>query len=186
MAGRLHADRRFFSGMATALALLIFSLPSPCLAGQVEARSKLAVRRPAPPAAAAVKRIPSFTLKKYANLPELIVQVCQNAQRIFAHFYGQAAVKVQPFVFITGSGEKRFSPMGAALADQMLAMINDQPNYTAIRGPEVQRLRGVLFEMDGYLRIHISGINAAHQRRSYTAQVEMSEPLYRALYADTF
>ena len=93
---------------------------------------------------------------------------------------------MQPFVFLTESGEKRFTPMGAILADQMTAMVNNQQGSVVVSGPAEQELKGVLVELNGYLRIHMSGVNAFDQRRSYTAEVEMSEALYRSLYADSF
>ena len=46
-----------------------------------------------------------------------------------------------------------------------------------------QKVQGVLQEMDGLLRIHISGVNSRGERRSYVVNVEMSEPIYRAMHS---
>lgn len=182
---RNRANRWFLSGITAGLALLVLCLPAPCAASQVEAGTNPAGRQASagPPEA---KRVCSFELRNYANLPELFADLSRDAGRFFRDFYSQTPVTVYPFVFLTESGEKRFSPMGATLADQMIAMINDQQGSVVVSGPAKQQLKGVLMELDGYLRVHMSGINAFNQRRSYTAEVEMSEALYRSLYVDSF
>lgn len=183
IAARFSIGSRFPSGLVAGMMLLALCLPSPC-AGSEAAGQPASATLPAD--AAADSGVAYFELREYANLPELVIAVSREAGRFFSDFYGPTVVSVQPFVFLTESGEKRFSPMGATLADQMVAMINNQPGFVAGSGSGDQELQGVLLEMDGYLRIHISGINSFNLRRSYTAQVEMSEALYRALYADTF
>jgi hypothetical protein len=181
---QLRTDLRFFFELLTGVALLVLCLPLSCAGGQVETRPDL-VARPSTDAPTA-NRVSSFEFRQYPSLHELITDVCQDAGRFFSDFYSQTPVTVQPFVFLTGSGGKRLSPMGATLADQMTAMVNNQQGTVVVSGPAKQELKGVLIELDGYLRIHMSGINALDQRRSYTAQVEMTEALYRSLYVDSF
>jgi hypothetical protein len=53
----------------------------------------------------------------------------------------------------------------------------------AAAGEEGQRISGILQEVDGYLRIHIIAANTRGERRSYVVNVEMSEPIYRALHS---
>lgn len=183
IAARFSIGRRFLSGLVAGTVLLALCLPSPCAAREAAGQPASAAL---PADAAADSRVSCFELRKYANLPELVIAVSREAGRFFSDFYGPTMVSVQPFVFLTESGEKRFSPMGATLADQMIAVIHNQPGFAAGSGSGDQELQGVLLEMDGYLRIHISGVNSFNLHRSYTAQVEMSEALYRALYADTF
>ena len=72
--------------------------------------------------------------------------------------------------------------LGVTLADQMIAMINNNPIDPKVRGQHNQTLSGVLQELDGLLRIHISGKNSRAVRRSFSVNVEMSEALYRALH----
>jgi len=124
--------------------------------------------------------------RHYSGVAELVAEVSSEAGQVFDNFYSATVVKVQPFVFVTPEGEKRLTPLGETLADQMIAAINNgRIDFDAPRRYE-QRLTGVIQEVDGYLRIHISGFNGQALRRSYTANVEMSEALYRALYADSF
>jgi len=124
--------------------------------------------------------------RNYSGVAELVAEVSSQAGRVFDNFYSATVVNVQPFVFVTPEGEKRLTPLGETLADQMIAAINNgQIDFDAPRRYD-QRLTGVIQEVDGYLRIHISGFNGQALRRSYTANVEMSEALYRALYADSF
>lgn len=125
-----------------------------------------------------------ITVQNYANLPELITLVCDDAMESFWEFYGPTTVAVTPFRVIADYRVKKTTILGITLADQMAAMINTQavPEYpTSIRHP--QKLEGVIEEMDGFLRIHISGRNVRGERRSYSVNVEMSEPIYRALHA---
>jgi hypothetical protein len=125
-----------------------------------------------------------ITVQNYANLPELITLVCDDAMESFWEFYGPTTVKVTPFKVIADYRVKKTTILGITLADQMTAMINTQavPEYpTPVRHP--QKLEGVIEEMDGFLRIHINGRNVRGERRSYSVNVEMSEPIYRALHA---
>lgn len=184
---RTVARQGLFGGVAllAVLPLLLFCFSAPCAGRQVEAGLDPAGSQQStavPPSS----RVCAFDLRKYQSLHELITDVCRDAGQFFRDFYSQTAVTVQPFVFLTDSGEKRFSPMGAVLADQMIATINNQQGAVVVSGPAKQELKGVLIELDGYLQIHMSGVNAFDQPRSYTAQVEMSEALYRSLYADSF
>ena len=132
----------------------------------------------------AISSLPQY--KKYTGLAELVAEVSEDAGKVFNNFFSATVVTVQPFTFITQTGEKRLTPLGETMADQMIAMINNgQIDFAAPRKYD-QRLAGVLQEVDGYLRIHISGFNGQALRRSYTANVEMSEALYRALYVSSF
>ena len=125
-----------------------------------------------------------ITVQNYANLPELITLVCDDAMESFWEFYGPTTVQVVPFRVIADYRVKKTTILGITLADQMAAMINSQavPEYpVSVRHP--QKLEGVIEEMDGFLRIHINGRNVRGERRSYSVNVEMSEPIYRALHA---
>ena len=169
------------AGTLAGLLLLALTLPAPCLGINPEAAGAQA-----PAALPAAAPVCSFEARNYHNLYDLITDIGRDAGRFYRDFYSQTPVTVQPFVFLTESGEKRFTPMGAILADQMTAMVNNQQGSVVVSGPAEQELKGVLVELNGYLRIHMSGVNAFDQRRSYTAEVEMSEALYRSLYADSF
>lgn len=125
-----------------------------------------------------------ITFQNYSSLPELITIVCDDAAKRFSHFYGPQVVWVKPFVYIGESGQKQMTMLGMTLSDQMIAMINNGSLDTSVKGKNPQNLKGVLQEIDGYLRIHISGINAKAVRRSYAVNIEMSESLYRALHTN--
>ena len=125
-----------------------------------------------------------ITVQNYANLPELITLVCDDAMESFWEFYGPTTIAVTPFRVIADYRVQKTTILGITLADQMAAMINTQavPEYpTSVRHP--QKLEGVIEEMDGFLRIHINGRNVRGERRSYSVNVEMSEPIYKALHA---
>lgn len=122
----------------------------------------------------------------YASLSHLVTMVCDDAMERFYDFFGASPVAVEPFQVV---GEflvaPRVSLLGATLADQMSAGINNEAvaQPTPAGATTEQRLRGLLQEMDGYLRIHMSGQNSRGEWRSYVVTVEMSEPIYRALHS---
>lgn len=128
-------------------------------------------------------------LHSYSSLPELVSLICEDAINQFYDFYGSNDILVEPFTLISESKTGKVSMLGLSLADQMTARINNDSvtRFTIEPDQENQHqqwLRGMLQELDGYLRIHISGANANGERRSYVVNVEMSEPIYRALHTD--
>ncbi len=123
--------------------------------------------------------------KNYSSLAGLVSIVCDDAIEQFYNFFSPALVNVEPFLVLGEfPANRRISLLGATLADQMTAMINNSPPLKAPAGNEdyEQRVQGILQEIDGLLRIHISGVNSDGERRSYVINVEMSEPIYRALH----
>jgi len=125
--------------------------------------------------------------KNYSGLSELVSMICDDAIERFHGFYGPTVVNVSPFATNNGTGSAKVSKLGVTLADQMIAMINNDTlamTDTSRQYPESyeQNLFGILQEMDGYLRIHINGRNIDGKRVSYVATIEMSEPIYRALH----
>ncbi|MFH1217626.1 MAG: hypothetical protein V1706_14110 [Pseudomonadota bacterium] len=121
---------------------------------------------------------------RYSNLSELVTGVCDDAGEAFRGFYGPADVAVSPFTVISDYQVKKMTMLGITLADQMTAMINSAPAAGISHGHHYsQTMDGVIEEMDGYLRVHISGRNIVGERRGYVANVEMSEPIYRFLHS---
>jgi hypothetical protein len=121
----------------------------------------------------------------YASLSHLVSVVCDDAMERFYNFFGASPVAVEPFQVVGEfSVAKRVTLLGATLADQMSAGINNEAvaQPIAANAATEQRLRGLLQEVDGYLRIHMSGQNSRGDWRSYVVTVEMSEPIYRALH----
>ena len=126
----------------------------------------------------------AITYQNYSGLADLITMICDDSLERFQDFYGPSLVTVEPFTTIgLFEGGKR-SELGVTLADQMAAIINNDTlaGNGRARGKIAQRLNGVLQEVDGFLRIHLSGVNASGARTSYVVSVEMSEPIYRALH----
>ena len=125
--------------------------------------------------------------QSYSGLSELVSMICDDAIERFQGFYGPTVVNVTPFA-TNGSVQKvKVSKLGVTLADQMIAMINNDTLVMANAARQntesyEQNLFGVLEEIDGYLRVHINGRNVEGKRVSYVANVEMSEPIYRALH----
>ena len=157
-------------------ALLIGSQPA---MAQLEMGAEFDIQPPSP-------EIVSY--HSYAGLSELVTMICDDAIERFQGFYGPSVVSVAPFVTIEKYQKNKLSNLGVTIADQMIAMIN---NDTIMLGGTVlrngsgtpQRLNGVLQEVDGYLRVHISGVNIGGERLSYVANVEMSEPIFRAMHS---
>jgi hypothetical protein len=127
---------------------------------------------------------PRFTFHNYANLAELVAVICDDAGQQFDDFFGPSRISVQPFGVIGDYRIEKITILGMTMADQMAAMINT--NSVARQPADIaydQSLGGMLEELDGYLRIHIHGRNVYGERRAYVANVEMSEPVYRALHS---
>ncbi len=126
--------------------------------------------------------------QSYAGLAELITLICDDAIYKLQGFYGPSVIEIQPFITFGQFQENKISSLGISLADQMMAMVNNDTVVNAENTPagpakeHQQKLRGALQEVDGFLRIHISAANVHGERMSYTTTVEMSEPIYRALH----
>ena len=126
----------------------------------------------------------TVTYQTPTDLAELVNTVCDGARSRFHGFFGPQVIWVKPFLTLGQKQGNRPTELGATLADQMTAVINNDTLSTRGKasGSVTQGLTGVLQELDGYLRINISGVNAAGERASYVVNVEMSEPIYRALH----
>lgn len=124
------------------------------------------------------------SFQNYSGLADLITMICDDALERFQGFYGTSVVKVEPFSTIGFYEHNKQSELGITLADQMTAIINNETlaNQNNASGLTTQKLNGVLQEVDGFLRIHISGVNSTGERTSYVVSVEMSKPIYRALH----
>jgi hypothetical protein len=125
--------------------------------------------------------------QSYAGLSELVTMICDDAIYKLQGFFGPSVVKVTPFITFGSFQKNKISSLGISLADQMIAAVNNDTVLNAEDTPTnsneyLQKLRGTLQEVDGYLRIHISAANVYGERMSYTTNVEMSEPIYRALH----
>ena len=125
--------------------------------------------------------------RSYASLPSLVAMVGSDAMEHLHGFFAAEPVTIEPFIVLSEfSTRQRVSLLGATLAEQMAAVISNE-SLAVWRAPSAgeheQRVSGVLQEVDGYLRIHIFAANTRGDRRSYVVNVEMSEPIYRALHS---
>lgn len=122
--------------------------------------------------------------QNYEGVADLVTMICEEAMERFQGFYGPSVVTVIPFSTMGVFEKSKQSELGVTLADQMTSMINNdtKDQLGRARGSSAQQLHGMLQEVDGYLRVHLSGVNAAGERTSYVVIVEMSEPIYRALH----
>ena len=126
--------------------------------------------------------------QSYAGLAELVNLICDDAMQNFHGFFGPSVVEVMPFQTLGAYQKKRISSLGLTLADQVVSVINKDTTISAPLNSNAplpgyqQSIGGLLQEVDGYLRVHISAVNVYGQRMSYTTNVEMSEPIYRALH----
>jgi len=125
--------------------------------------------------------------KNYSSLTSLVAMVGGDAMEHLHGFFAAEPVTIEPFIVLSEfSTRQRISLLGATLAEQMAAVISNESLAVwrpATAGENEQRVSGVLQEVDGYLRIHILAANTRGDRRSYVVNVEMSEPIYRALHS---
>ena len=123
----------------------------------------------------------------YSSLTGLVAMVGADAMEHLHGFFAAEPVTIEPFIVLSEfSTRQRISLLGATLAEQMAAVISNESLAvwrSAAAGENEQRVSGVLQEMDGHLRIHILAANTRGDRRSYVVNVEMSEPIYRALHS---
>ncbi len=165
------------SGGIVAKWLAVFCLTGvmvPVALAQFESGAELMVEDP----------VEQISYHQYSNMSEMITLVCDDAMEIFHGFYGPTTVAVTPFSVISDYKIHKMTMMGITMADQMTAMINSEPAADYPLGKKhPQKMEGVIEEMDGYLRVHISGRNVRGERRGYVANVEMSEPIYRFLHS---
>ena len=125
--------------------------------------------------------------RNYASLPNLVAMVGSDAMEHLHGFFAAEPVTIEPFIVLSEfSTRQRVSLLGATLAEQMAAVIGNE-SLAMWRSPSAgeheQRVSGILQEVNGYLRIHIIAANTRGDRRSYVVNVEMSEPIYRALHS---
>lgn len=125
--------------------------------------------------------------KNYTSLTGLVAMVGSDAMEQMHGFFAPEPVTIEPFIVLSEfSTRQRVSLLGATLAEQMAAVISNESLAvwrSAAPGENEQRVSGILQEVDGYLRIHIIAANTRGERRSYVVNVEMSEPIYRALHS---
>ncbi|OIP49673.1 MAG: hypothetical protein COZ12_08505 [Deltaproteobacteria bacterium CG_4_10_14_3_um_filter_60_8] len=183
-----HASR-----LLTLLAASLLALPLAARAQDPLSAVDEPAVAPAPAAAPATSAQAPATFRNYASLSELIGMICADAIHQFNGFFGPTLIRVEPFPFLWEFEHQRPSMLGITLADQMTAVLNghtsmdawSQRDQYATPDPDeapVQWVQGTLQEMDGYLRLHISGSNQNGERRSYVVNAEMSESIYRALH----
>ncbi|MDF1613975.1 hypothetical protein [Desulfurivibrio dismutans] len=138
-----------------------------------------------PPSVMAEEEQQAASPAGYGSLAELIHLIGEDAAGEFVDFFTAGPVQVTPFAVLSEGMPRRLSFLGVTLADQMRAVINRVPESAAAgqRPPASQQmLWGWLQEIDGCLRVHISGRNSHGQWRSYVANVEMSAAVYRAMH----
>lgn len=118
----------------------------------------------------------------YLSLADLVTMIGADAAHQFSGFFTADSVRVEPFPVLGEFPDQRITVLGATLADQMTAIINAIPGRWNGASSGEQWLKGVIQEVDGTLRVHISGRNGLGEWRSYVANVEMSAPVYRAMH----
>ncbi len=125
--------------------------------------------------------------RSYSSLTGLVAMVGSDDMEHLHGFFAAEPVTIEPFIVLSEfSTRQRVSLLGATLAEQMAAVIGNESLAlwrSAVGGEYEQRVSGVLQEVDGHLRIHILAANTRGDRRSYVVNVEMSEPIYRALHS---
>ena len=121
--------------------------------------------------------------RNYSSLTSLVAMIGADAMEHLHGFFAAEPVTIEPFIVLSEfSTRQRISLLGATLAEQMAVMLGNE-SLAAATDEHKQRVSGVLQEVDGHLRIHILAANTRGERRSYVVNVEMSEPIYRALHS---
>lgn len=170
-------------GFSPALALLffLFSLFAAPGVSAAENSEESEARQQEQPAE------PFLEMRSYSSLPGLVSMIGSDAMERFQGFFDASPLVVEPFgVLSEFPSRQRISLLGAMLAEQMAAVVGNEalvvwPAPPA--GEQGQHLSGSLLEVDGFLRIQITGLNTRGERRSHVVNVEMSEPMYRALHS---
>lgn len=158
------------------LSLVVLALSAGCVSAQ-PAQDAAYIDVPAPRE--------SGPVQGYASVPGVVSIFSRDAIGQFKYFFAAAPVVVEPFLVIGEfSSAKKMTTLGMTLADQMAAVINNEAlaPMEGAGGGTPQRIWGFLQEADGYLRVHVTGENSRGERRSYVVNVQMSEPIYRALH----
>lgn len=122
-----------------------------------------------------------------SGLTSLASRIGEAGREHFEEFFGvarQSVIVVEPFVFISSSGQRRVTELGVLIADQMVVALD---NAVLSRGPDdaskALLLKGALQEIDGRLRIHMVGIDGGGRNRSLVITVDMSKAIFRSLHA---
>ncbi len=125
------------------------------------------------------------TQDSYATLSEMIVMVSEEAIHQFDGFFGRSVVLVEPFYAVDEFGARNDTILGVTVRDQIVAAINNTTTGMISYGTPVfhQYVQGVIQEIDGLLRLHVSGMNERGDKRSFVVNIEMSEPIYRSLHS---
>ena len=125
--------------------------------------------------------------RNYSSLTSLVAMIGADAMEHLHGFFAAEPVTIEPFIILGEfTTRKKISLLGATLAEQMAAVISNEALAVwrpAVAGASEQRISGVLQEVGGYLRIHIIAANTLGEQRSHVVNVEMSEPVYRALHS---
>lgn len=123
----------------------------------------------------------------YSSLPALLDRIGQDAMGKFQDFFDASPLLVEPFAVLGEfPSRQRISLLGVVLAEQMAAVLGNEALSRwrpETLGEQGQYLNGTLLEVDGYLRVQISGLNTRGERRSHVVNIEMSESIYRALHS---
>ncbi|MFO7761653.1 MAG: hypothetical protein R6V20_08600 [Desulfobia sp.] len=133
--------------------------------------------------------------KYYTNLDQLISAICRDALIEFQDFYLADQVTVKPFQLISGYDVPKTTLLGVTLADQMAADLSGNSTlswfhrmtagFNGIIRPGERyepKIEGLIEELDGYLRVHITACNSFGEKRDFVVSAEMSEPLYQAFH----
>lgn len=124
--------------------------------------------------------------RNYSSLPGLIAMLGQETMAQLQDFFLAEPVFVEPFIVLNEfSTRAKISLFGATLAEHLAAVVGNESLSVwrpAERATHQQSLSGVLQEIDGYLRVHALAVNARGESRSCVVNVQMTEPIYRALH----
>lgn len=131
----------------------------------------------------------------YSNLDQLVSVISRDGLAELENFYLTNKVSVKPFRIAGEHYIPETSLLSFTLADQMNAGLSSLSTMSWFRElmkrinirsagykPKRERLEGLIEELDGFLRVHMSARNSFGEKRDISLSVEMSEPLYKALH----
>lgn len=135
----------------------------------------------------AVSPVPEVNQRNYSSLSSLVAMLGVETMEQLHGFFLAEPVVVEPFIVLNEfSTRPRISLFGATLAEHLAAVIGNESMAQWRPGEKIthqQSLSGVLQEVDGYLRVHALAVNGRGESRSCVVNVQMSEPIYRALHS---
>ncbi len=178
----MRSVREIRAVLLAAVCCLLFASPLSAAPSHLAAEEPAAAQQ-----APALEGAESATRRNYSSLASVVAMIGSEAMAQLQDFFDLSPVTIEPFVVVGEfASREKVSLLAVTLTDQMAAEVGNGSLAVwrpSARGDQEQRVSGLLQEVDGYLRVHVTAVNTRGERRSCVVNVEMNEPIYRALHS---